>query len=132
MSYVHILFTGTLLNAALNEILDSVLAIEEFSAEDCEYLHDVLAKITTVSPELFRVEEVKANPQVALHEHVTLWMKFRELVIVLKSSMQDVSDRWSDGKGPLALYFTAEEVQKLVVAMFENTSKRDSLLSQLR
>lgn len=123
---------GRLLNAAISEIIDSVLNIEEFSAEDCEYLQHVLSKIVEVSPDYFNLEDSGINPQVTIHENVTNWMKFKELVLVLSSGMQAVSDRWADGKGPLALYFTAEEVKKLVVAMFENTSRRDSLLAQLR
>ena len=51
---------------------------------------------------------------------------------MLGSGLAEVSDRWADGKGPLGLVFTPEELRRLVLAMFENTSKRDMLLRQLR
>jgi centromere/kinetochore protein ZW10 len=107
------------------------LCIEEFSADDCDYLQLVLTEIIDFAVEYFRLDDPKINPQVALHEFVPSWMKFKELVIILNSGLQDVYDRWSDGKGPLAMHFTGEEVKKVVIAMFENTSKRSALLKQL-
>lgn len=124
--------TGTLLNAAVVDIIDNVLAIGEFSVDDCDVLQQVLSLILEAAPHLFNLPNMQQNPEVTLHEFVTNWMKFRELNLVLRSNLQQVSDRWADGKGPLALYFSAEEIKRLVIAMFENTSKRDAVLAQLR
>ena len=123
--------SGTLLDAAVTEIIDCVLAIEEFSADDCDYLQRVLSEIVEFGVEYFCLDDAKVNPQVALHEFVPSWMKFKELVMILSYNLQDIYDRWADGKGPLAMHFTGEEVKKLVVAMFENTSRRAALLQQL-
>ena len=116
----------------MNNIISSVLSIEEFSAEDCQYLQEILSNILHSAVDCFKISDPKVSPIVALHENVPNWMKFKELVQLLHSGLQDVSDRWSDGKGPLALYFTSEEVRRLVIGIFENTSKRDLLLAQLR
>ena len=48
------------------------------------------------------------------------------------SGLQQISDRWADGKGPLAVHLTVSEVKQLVLAMFENTSKRQALLTELK
>ena len=129
---MYSLFAGSLLNAAIQDIIDSVLSIEEFSVEDCDYLQDVLVRILESAAEYFQSPDPKHNTQVVLHESVPCWLKFRELVRVLSSGLQEVSDHWADGKGPLGLVFTPEELRRLVLAMFENTTKRDQLLKQLR
>ena len=120
------------MNAAVVDMVDNVLAIGEFSVDDCDVLQGVFRHITDVAPQLFTLPDMQDNPEVTLHEFVPNWMKFRELLLVLRSNLQQVADRWADGKGPLALYFSPEEVKRLVVAMFENTSKRDAVLGQLR
>ena len=138
--YHSFFFSGTLLNSSVSDIIDAVLSISEFSADDCECLEHVLAEIVERSPVLFRDlanpptkhGEKPTNPHILLQEYVSNWMKFRELIFLLTAGLQDVADRWADGKGMLALYFSAEEVRKITVAIFENTSRRDAILSQLR
>ena len=100
--------------------------------EDCEYLQEVLGTVVDSAVELFKLDDPKSNPQITIHEYVPSWMKFKELGHLLGCSLQEVADRWADGKGPLALHFTGQEVAQLLVAIFENTSKRDALLNQLR
>ena len=63
-----------------------------------------------------------------LHEVAPDWLRVRELALLLAASLQEVDNRWSDGKGPLALYFTGDEVAKLVTAMFEKTGRRDAFI----
>lgn len=127
---LFMIVSGTLVNAVVSDVIDLVLCIEEFSADDCDVLQSIYNYFTSNIVELF--EGLKTNAQVILHENVPCWMKFQELIFVLSSRMQEVGDRWADGKGPLALYFSPEELQRLVIAIFEDTSKRDSLLAQLR
>ena len=38
------------------------------------------------------------------------WTKFNELAIILTASLHDIIDRWADGKGPLAVQFTSQQV----------------------
>lgn len=126
------MLVGSLLNAALTNIIYSVMSIEEFSANDCDHLHSALSLITAVAADYFRTETSSANPQVTLHECVPNWLRFKELVLFLDCGLQAVADRWADGKGPLALHLTATEVRRLVIAVFENTRKRDLFLSRLK
>ncbi|ELU07623.1 hypothetical protein CAPTEDRAFT_135408, partial [Capitella teleta] len=124
---------GHLLHSAVTDIIKCVLAIEEFSVDDCESLQEVLSIIVESAVDLFRLEESsQGNPEVVIHEYVPCWMRFKELGRLLGYSLQQMSDRWADGKGPLAVHFTGHEVAQIVVAIFENTSKRDALLAQLR
>ena len=89
-----------------------------------------LSYVTKAAPDFFQVEG-KSSPEVLLHEHVLAWMKFTELHRILGSGLQNLSDRWASGKGPLAIYYSAEQVHHLIIAMFENTSNRDSVLSKI-
>ena len=58
------MFTGSLLNAAVTDIITSVLSIEEFSADDCDYLQDVLSHVLESGTEYFKSDDPKHNAQV--------------------------------------------------------------------
>lgn len=124
---------GTLLSVALEEMIEDVTTIEEFSADDCDCLQRIFSYLIQSAVDVFRAEDDSRseNPEVTLHEFVSNWMKFRELTLMLGFCLQEVSDRWADGKGPLALHFTGGQVASMVTAMFEKTSRRDALVSLL-
>lgn len=130
---------GALFNEATSEMISCVLSIEEFSVEDCEHLQSIFQHVTAVAPGYFSLPSVTPgvdpatllNPVVALHENVDSWLRFSELTQLFGLNLQGIADRWSDGKGPLAMYFKAEEVRSLVTSMFENTSKRRAFLKLL-
>jgi len=123
---------GSLLNVAVDDIIEAVTHIEEFSADDCQYLQSVLDHLATSSIELFRINVTGTSAEVTTHESVADWLKLKELSMLMGSNLQRLRDRWADGKGPLALYFTGAEVVKLVVAMFEKTTKRDAIVVELQ
>lgn len=126
-------FAGSLLNSALKDIIESVTGIEEFSMEDCQHLQKVMSYIQDSAGGLFPAEvSPSKNTEVTVQENVANWMKFRELVRFLGFSLSDIADHWAGGKGPLAMHFTAAEVTKMVVAMFENTSRRSAVLTELK
>ena len=52
--------------------------------------------------------------------------------MILKASMREIEDRWTNGKGPLANEFKVEEVRRLVRALFQNTDKRAEMLTRIR
>jgi len=130
------LLTGSLLNASLSDIVDMVLTVTEFSVDDCDCLHTALHHLSTGVLDVFHVSSSSAtmttSAEVTLHEVAPDWLRLRELSLLFSASLQDVDDRWADGKGPLALYFAGDEVAKLVTAVFERTRRRDALIAQLR
>jgi len=119
-------------NATLSEVVDIVLTVEEFSIDDCQYLHTALQHLTTSVVDVLHLDSSTTSAEVTLQEFAPDWLRARELVALFGASLQEVDDRWSDGKGPLAVYFTSDEVAKLVSAMFERTGRRDALIAQLR
>ena len=126
-----VVLTGSLVNASLSDIVDMVLTVEEFSVDDCQCLHAAVDHLSTGVVEVFRTDVV-TSAEVTLHEVAPDWLRLRELALLLSAGLQEVDDRWSDGKGPSAIYFTGDELAKLVTAMFEKTGRRDALLGRLR
>jgi protein transport protein DSL1/ZW10 len=127
----------------LSDIIDAILAIEEFSVDDCQCLQRVLEYVSDQAVDLFRTSFVEpsgaaaaaastSKPEVTVHEVAPSWMRIRELALLLGAGLKDVDDRWSDGKGPLALYFSGDDVARFVTAAFEKTSRRDVLVTRLR
>ena len=120
------------MNASMTDIVDTVLTVEEFSIDDCQCLHAVLQHLSTAVTDVIHTDSCTTSAEVTLHEVAPDWLRVRELALLLAASLQEVDNRWSDGKGPLALYFTGDEVAKLVTAMFEKTGRRDAFIAQLR
>ena len=132
-------FSGNLLESALSDVVEAVLAVEEFSVDDCECLQQVLEYASASAVDLFRPDAAGSavslsgsSPEVTVHEVAPSWMRVRELALLLGASLRDIDDRWSDGKGPLALYFGADDVARFLAAAFEKTSRRDALITRLR
>ena len=70
----------------------------------------LLLQVQEAGPGLFPGDKTTALGHV--HKHTTGWTRFKELGIVLNASLHDIVDRWADGKGPLAVEFTPEQVRK--------------------
>lgn len=67
-----------------------------------------------------------------IYHHVKSWNKFCELVRLLDADLLQVDDRWSDGKGPLALEFKPEQVKQMIRALFQISDKRAALLDKIK
>jgi len=137
-SLLYVSLAGSLLDSALSDIIDAVFTIEELSVDDCQCLQRVIEYVSTGAVDLFRNNmadstiSATSSPEVTVHEFVPSWLRIRELALLLGAGLQDIDDRWSDGKGPLALYFTGDDVARFLTAAFEKTSRRDVLIARLR
>jgi len=115
-----------------------VLLVVEFSVEDCICLERVLASVVSGATDLFGRVRHDADTQphepveVTLNDCVPAWLRFRELTTFFGLCLGDVVDRWADGKGPLAVQLSGYELARLVVAVFEKTSRRDAFVAQLQ
>ncbi len=85
-----------------------------------------MIELLLVSPEYER------EATALLHKHVTKWRMFLEVQRVLSASLREIDERWADGKGPLAAELRADQVKKLVKALFQNTDRRAHVLSRIR
>ena len=87
-----------------------------------------MSRITDQGRQLLDTDGDQVVPQ----QHVPKWTKFTELMLVLNASLQDIADRWAEGKGPLAHEFSANEMKHLIRALFQNTDRRDTVLCRIK
>lgn len=116
---------GLLCKAFLQELIQKVCTAEAIPEETASQLVIVFNIIQQKAPLYF------PEPK-EVHRHVKCWTKFNELVRLLGASLREVSDRWSDGKGPLAQEFTPEQVKQLVRALFQTSDRRAALLARIK
>ncbi|KAL2079188.1 hypothetical protein ACEWY4_024932 [Coilia grayii] len=125
---------GTLLNTAVSELINRILALEDISSEEANFLHGLLEHVLVEGPQIFTpVLDEKENRryQEEVSVHVAKWMAFKELAMVLLANLNDILNRWAEGKGPLALTFSYSEVKSLIRALFQNTDRRAAALAQI-
>ncbi|XP_062309659.1 centromere/kinetochore protein zw10 homolog [Osmerus eperlanus] len=126
---------GTLLNTAISEVMAKIMMLEDISTEDGENLHTLCQTIMEEGPLVFTpLAEDNRNRkyQEQVPVYVKKWMTFRELVMILRASLQDIVDRWAEGKGPLAVEFSSSEMKSLVRALFQNTERRALALAKIK
>uniref|UniRef100_A0A665TYT8 Centromere/kinetochore protein zw10 homolog n=1 Tax=Echeneis naucrates TaxID=173247 RepID=A0A665TYT8_ECHNA len=126
---------GNLLNTAISEVIAKIMMLEDISSEDGEHLHTLCQTIIEEGPLVFipLAEENKNKKyQEEVPVYVKKWSTFKELVIVLRANLQEIVDRWADGKGPLALEFSSSEVKNLIRALFQNTERRAIALTKIK
>lgn len=122
---------GSLVQFVVLHISSCLLTITEYSLQDCSTLTIKLSSFLQICPQLFFIEEASNAVEVVCHDHVASWLRLNEIVRLLDAKLSDIEDRWASGKGPLALHLNANEVRQLVVAMFEESPRRRTLLSSL-
>ncbi|XP_060792114.1 centromere/kinetochore protein zw10 homolog [Neoarius graeffei] len=126
---------GTLLNTAISELITKIMMLEDISTEDGERLHTLCQTIIEEGPLVFTPfsEESKNKKyQEEVPVYVKKWMTFKELSIVLQASLQEIVDRWAEGKGPLAQEFCSNEMKSLIRALFQNTNRRAVALTKIK
>ncbi|XP_053335210.1 centromere/kinetochore protein zw10 homolog [Clarias gariepinus] len=126
---------GTLLNTAISELITKVTMLEDISTEDGERLHTLCQTIIEEGPLVFTPlpdESKNKKYQEEVPVYVRKWMTFKELSMVLQASLQEIVDRWAEGKGPLAQEFSSNEMKSLIRALFQNTDRRAVALNKIK
>nr|XP_006133681.1 centromere/kinetochore protein zw10 homolog [Pelodiscus sinensis] len=126
---------GILLNTALSEVINRVTALEDISAEDADRLHFLCRAILEEGPLVFTPlpeENKNKKYQEEVPVYVQKWMTFKELMMILQANLQEIVDRWAEGKGPLAAEFSPVEVKSLIRALFQNTERRAAALAKIK
>ncbi|KAL7844290.1 hypothetical protein SRHO_G00228290 [Serrasalmus rhombeus] len=126
---------GTLLNTAISELINKIMMLEDISTEDGERLHTLCQTILEEGPLVFTPlpeENKNKKYQEEVPVYVKKWMTFKELSIVLHASLQEIVDRWAEGKGPLAQEFSSSEMKSLIRALFQNTDRRAIALTKIK
>ncbi|XP_050537251.1 centromere/kinetochore protein zw10 homolog isoform X2 [Daktulosphaira vitifoliae] len=123
-STVYCKFMGYSCNGLFECIINEMFTLLDISATSAEQYSSIFTKIIKDIPNLF------PEPK-EVHRYVPKWWQLNELVFVLSSSMKDIENRWADGKGPLAIELSAEQIKILLKALFQNTDRRAALLKHI-
>ncbi|XP_012864944.1 PREDICTED: centromere/kinetochore protein zw10 homolog [Dipodomys ordii] len=126
---------GTLLNTAISEIIGKITALEDISTEDGDRLYSLCKTVMDEGPQVFAPLSEESNNKKYQEEvpvYVPKWMSFKELMMILQANLQEIGDRWADGKGPLATAFSSSEVKALIRALFQNTERRAATLAKIK
>lgn len=115
---------GVIINDFCSELIRRILIIEDISSSVSDGLVDIFGNVIETVPKYF------TNPS-----HVTIevksWQKLMQLKMILNASLADIVDQWADGKGVLSLNFKADEIKKLIRALFQNTDRRAKALARI-
>ncbi|XP_056586727.1 centromere/kinetochore protein zw10 homolog [Triplophysa dalaica] len=125
---------GTLLNTAICELINKIMMLEDISNEDGDRLRTLCQTIIEEGPLVFTPlpdENKNKKYQEEVPVYVKKWMTLKELSIVLNASLQEIVDRWAEGKGPLAVEFSCNEMKSLIRALFKNTERRAAALTKI-
>ncbi|XP_033735507.1 centromere/kinetochore protein zw10 homolog [Pecten maximus] len=124
---------GTLLNSVVVDITASIVVLEDISSDDARQLATLLTIIMDkAGPLLQTPADDKVNLTFELQKNVSKWLRYKELITVLNASLLEISDRWAEGKGPLAVEFTPNEMKSLIRALFQNTERRAAVLAKIK
>jgi len=116
---------GTVFNSVIEELIGKVVALEDIAADSANQISALYMQVEEQGPKVF---DDKRDVVV----YVKKWAKFRELILILNASLREIDDRWSSGKGPMAMVFQPEEVKRLIRALFQNTDRRSQVLSRIK
>ncbi|XP_028639586.1 centromere/kinetochore protein zw10 homolog isoform X2 [Grammomys surdaster] len=108
---------------------------QDISTEDGDRLYSLCKTVMDEGPQVFAPlsdENKNKKYQEEVPVYVSKWMPFKELMIMLQASLQEIGDRWADGKGPLATAFPSSEVKALIRALFQNTERRAAALAKIK
>uniref|UniRef100_A0A8C1EV53 Zw10 kinetochore protein n=1 Tax=Cyprinus carpio carpio TaxID=630221 RepID=A0A8C1EV53_CYPCA len=107
---------------------------QDISNMDGERLRTLCQTITEEGPLVFNPlpdENKNKKYQEEVPVYVKKWMTLKEISMVLNANLQEIVDRWAEGKGPLALAFSCNEMKSLIRALFKNTERRAAALAKI-
>uniref|UniRef100_A0A336M775 CSON013158 protein n=1 Tax=Culicoides sonorensis TaxID=179676 RepID=A0A336M775_CULSO len=113
-----------LLNDICGELIKKICKMEDIPSTVCSELEEIIGLIEKKGPGLF-------NDPLLVHTEVKLWMKLIQLKMILNASLLQITEQWSEGKGPLTVNFKPEEVKHLIRALFQNTDRRAIALASI-
>uniref|UniRef100_A0A8C1EXC3 Centromere/kinetochore protein zw10 homolog n=1 Tax=Cyprinus carpio carpio TaxID=630221 RepID=A0A8C1EXC3_CYPCA len=125
---------GTLLNTAISELINKIMMLEDISNVDGERLRTLCQTIIEEGPLVFNPlpdENKNKKYQEEVPVYVKKWMTLKEISMVLNANLQEIVDRWAEGKGPLAAEFSCNEMKSLIRALFKNTERRAAALAKI-
>lgn len=115
---------GSILDDFINDIIRHILTVEDIPSAVAQGLVEICDLILERAPSVF---DEKHKAQI----NVVSWMKLTQMKTILSASLAEITEQWSERKGPLALNYRSEEIKHLIRALFQNTDRRSKALSMI-
>jgi centromere/kinetochore protein ZW10 len=138
--YLYKKIMGQLLELVCNDLLKSCIKLEDIASDDASYLHEAFSIVETYVFEFYSRQngsqsEIKENEsglgELNASKYIKSWHRFKYMLKLLKANLQEIVDLWSEGKGPLALHYEADEIRHLIKALFMITERRSAALAKI-
>uniref|UniRef100_A0A2M4AP05 Centromere/kinetochore protein zw10 n=1 Tax=Anopheles triannulatus TaxID=58253 RepID=A0A2M4AP05_9DIPT len=113
-----------LVDVFLREVIKRVQSLEDITTAIGNGLVLLIDIMKDTLPKLFK------EPS-EVHQLVKQWTKLLQLRQILCGSLVEITELWAEGKGPLTMCFSAEEVKHLVRALFQNTKQRQACIASI-
>ncbi|EDL98545.1 rCG54798, partial [Rattus norvegicus] len=77
-------------------------------------------------PQVFSTSDENKNKtcQEEVPVYVSKWMPFKEQIIMLQASLQEIGDGWAVGKGPLTTAFPSCDIKALYLFLVPEHRKK--------
>lgn len=96
-------------------------------------MEDISTTLSNGLVELIKTIDEKGQslmePDVSVYNMVPTWPKMLHLQFILDSSLVDIANSWKSGQ--ISQSFKAEDVKRLIRALFQNTDRRANALSSI-
>ncbi|XP_058057624.1 centromere/kinetochore protein zw10 [Anopheles bellator] len=113
-----------LLDLFLREVIKRIQNLEDITTAIGNGLVLLIDTMKETLPKLFKETS-------DVHQLVKQWPKLLQLRQILCGSLVEITELWAEGKGPLTMCFSAEEVKHLIRALFQNTKQRQACIASI-
>uniref|UniRef100_A0A182Q8W2 Centromere/kinetochore protein zw10 n=1 Tax=Anopheles farauti TaxID=69004 RepID=A0A182Q8W2_9DIPT len=113
-----------LIDQFVREIMKRVQSLEDITTAIGNGLVQLIDIMTETLPTLFK-------EPAEIHQLVKQWTKLLQLRQILCGSLVEITELWAEGKGPLTMCFSSEEIKHLVRALFQNTKQRQTCIASI-
>ena len=117
---------ASLMTVVLEEMMNIILAVEDFSASTSDAVVVVMKSVRHDLP------QVLEEPHSGLASLIPNAFQFLELERLLSSSLTEIVNRWGSGFGPLSVAFSCSQVKRLIRALFQNNQLRANALEKIQ
>ncbi|KAK0404699.1 hypothetical protein QR680_017580 [Steinernema hermaphroditum] len=118
---------GNVISHLLLVLSSIVLSKEDIHSRDTEFTASLLSALLSDLENLMKICGYTLIHRVCEKSYY----KMKEIIFCLNGNLQEIADRWCEGKGPLAQWVSADQVRKLIRALYQNTERRAALLSTI-
>lgn len=119
-----------LYNRTISSLLD---VISSDFTKKVSLMEDISTTLSNGLVELIKTIDEKGQsliePDVSVYNMVPTWPKMLHLQFILDSSLVDIANSWKSGQ--ISQSFKAEDVKRLIRALFQNTDRRANALSSI-